>query len=204
MKYETYKKKYLAGTNKCSNEMPDLSKLKTLIIDHQNPEVIKEWGEIGDWNISKIISLEKAFECLGVGITITCVLNWCRLFNTDISNWDVSNVENSDSVFEDCWEFNKPLNYWDVSKGRTFNKTLYNCKNFNQPLDKLDVSTSVNMALMFYNCNKFNQSLNYWDVGKDASSVRGFGQMFENCKKFSRWIVIFIRMYVIHLQIINV
>ena len=38
-----------------------------------------------------------------------------KTFDTDINNWDVSNVTNMNSMFANVNFFNKPLNNWDVS-----------------------------------------------------------------------------------------
>lgn len=72
--------------------------------------------------------------------------------NPDISNWDVSNVTNMDSMFKFCSKFNCDINKWDVSN--------------------VD-----NMYNMFYGCENFNQDISRWD----ASNVRLNGHMFDNC-----------------------
>ena len=36
-------------------------------------------------------------------------------FNQDISNWDVSNVENMAWMFGNCKSFNQDISNWDVS-----------------------------------------------------------------------------------------
>ena len=61
-------------------------------------------------------------------------------FNRDISKWNVSNVQNMESMFYNCFQFNKSLDNWD--------------------------SNVTNMSYMFYNCFEFNQPLNNWDVSK--------------------------------------
>ena len=61
------------------------------------------------------------------------------LKDIDISKWDVSNVENMESMFEDFNSFNCDISNWDVSKVKS-------------------------MSYMFYGCNKFNYDLSNWDV----------------------------------------
>ena len=39
----------------------------------------------------------------------------CKLFNQDISNWDVSNVKYMDGMFYKCEAFNQDISNWDVS-----------------------------------------------------------------------------------------
>ena len=72
--------------------------------------------------------------------------------NPDISQWDVSNVENMGVMF-------------------------YECKNFNQDLSKWDVSNVQYMANMFYNCQKFNQDLSGWNV----NNVKDCSWIFSGC-----------------------
>ena len=38
-----------------------------------------------------------------------------KLFNKDISNWDVSNVTNMDFMFQDALAFNQDLSGWRMS-----------------------------------------------------------------------------------------
>ncbi len=78
-------------------------------------------------------------------------------FDTDINNWDVSNVTNMSEMFSNATSFDKPLDYWNVS-------------------------LVENMNLMFYNANSFDKSLNTWNVSK----VTDFDRMFEKAKMFNQ------------------
>ena len=78
-----------------------------------------------------------------------------------LENWDVSNVEDMQDMFEDC-------------------------ENFNCDLSKWDVSNVLNMEYMFYNCKKFNCDLSSWNVSK----VKDMSFMFDECtliKKLPTW-----------------
>ena len=68
-----------------------------------------------------------------------------------ISNWDVSNVENMSSMFENCPHFNEDISSWDVSSVRDMSRMFVRAKNFNQPLASWDVSKVENKRDMFYN-----------------------------------------------------
>ena len=78
-------------------------------------------------------------------------------FNEDISNWNVSNVTDMESMFSDCKIFNKPLNKWDVSNVRNMRSTFFYCKNYNHPLNSWNVGNVTKMNFMFggwsNNCN---------------------------------------------------
>ena len=48
------------------------------------------------------------------------------MFNQDISRWDVSNVENMSSMFEDS-DFNNDISRWNVSKVTNKESMFFNC-----------------------------------------------------------------------------
>ena len=41
---------------------------------------------------------------------------YCKIFNQDISSWDVSNVTDMKYMFLGCTKFNQDISGWDVSK----------------------------------------------------------------------------------------
>ena len=46
-----------------------------------------------------------------------CRMFWgARSFNQPLNNWNVSNVEDMENMFQNCEDFNQPLNNWNVSK----------------------------------------------------------------------------------------
>ena len=77
----------------------------------------------------------------------------------EINNWDVSNVTNMTSIFEDAHFFNQSLNKWNVSNVRNMNRMFQNATSFNQPLNNWNVSNVNFMGSMFYNAESFNQPL---------------------------------------------
>ena len=78
-----------------------------------------------------------------------------------ISNWDVSNVENMSSMFENCPHFNEDISSWDTSSVRDMSRMFVRAKSFNQPLNSWDVSSVENMMDMFIDCASFNQPLEW-------------------------------------------
>ena len=97
-------------------------------------------------------------------------------FNQDLSNWDVSNVEDMSAMFANTSSFNKPLNDWDVSNVVDMNSMFYEANAFNQPIGDWIVSSVTNMSFMFQDVTSFNQDLSSWDV----SSVLGMTNMFND------------------------
>ena len=51
----------------------------------------------------------------------------CEKFNSDISEWDVSNATDMQYMFFDCKSFNQDLSKWDVSKVNDYDDIFYNC-----------------------------------------------------------------------------
>ena len=93
----------------------------------------------------------------------------------DISEWDVSNVTNMRSMFEECYEFNSDLSKWNVSKVKDMHAMFFSCENFNSDLSKWNVSNVEDMEDMFFDCKKFNSDLSLW---KTNGIIFG---MFNKC-----------------------
>ena len=92
--------------------------------------------------------------------------NSARLFNSNVNNWDVSNVTDMTYMFN-----NEP---GDV---------LFAFNNGGVPLTWGEKTANVyNMEHMFKNCYNFNQDISNWNVGK----VTRFYYMFANCNLLSK------------------
>lgn len=107
-------------------------------------------------------------------------------FNSDINNWDVSNVENMFEMFKDASSFNQPLNNWDVSKVTTMYHMFYGGTLFNQALNTWDVSNVTDMASMLRG-TAFNQPLNNWNVSKVTSMDAMFYETYAFNQDVSDW-----------------
>jgi surface protein len=101
-------------------------------------------------------------------------------FNSDISNWDVSSVQNMRAMFNRAKSFNGDLSKWDVSSVRDMGSMFFEANSFEGTIGEWDVSKVTNMGAMFAKAAKFNGDLSRWDV----SSVTMMGQMFENAQSF--------------------
>ena len=66
-------------------------------------DIIKHFGPISDWDVSKVENMNGLFEN---------AIN----FNSDISKWNVSNVKSMEGMFENAKEFNQNISDWDVNK----------------------------------------------------------------------------------------
>ena len=107
--------------------------------------------------------------------------------NIDISMWDVSGVENMDSMFYGCKKFNCDLSGWDVGKVQDMRRMFTSCDKFNSDLSQWDVSNVEDMDYMFFGCDNFDSDLSRWDVSK----VKNMVSMFSGCINFnsdlSKW-----------------
>ncbi|MEM4638213.1 MAG: BspA family leucine-rich repeat surface protein, partial [Candidatus Woesearchaeota archaeon] len=103
-------------------------------------------------------------------------------FNQDISNWDVSNVQNMYGMFFDAVSFNQSLNDWDVSNVIDMSYMFSGAVSFNQPLDNWDVSNVESMEGMFKNAMSFNSNISTWKT----HNLRNTNSMFFDAVSFNQ------------------
>lgn len=88
-------------------------------------------------------------------------------FCGDVSQWNVSNVENMDSLFFGCYDFDCDLSQWNVSQVKDMEYMFGACENFKgRGLEKWDVSRVKNMGAMFAKCENLNCDLSHWNVSQ--------------------------------------
>ena len=96
-------------------------------------------------------------------------------FNGDISNWNVSNVENMESMFDNS-KFNGDISKWNVSNVKNMSG-MFGFNQFNKDISKWDVSNVTDMSWMFAD-SPFNRDISKWNV----SNVRNMTGMFQGSK----------------------
>lgn len=95
-------------------------------------------------------------------------------FNFDISNWDVSEVQNMAHLFSGCLSFNQDVSDWNVFQ--TYNmEGMFKGTAFNQDIGSWNVSNVTNMAYLFSECSSFDQDISGWNV----SQVANMDSMFQ-------------------------
>ena len=103
-------------------------------------------------------------------------------FNSDLSKWDISNVNTMTATFRNATSFNKNINSWDVSNVFNIENLFYGASVFNQPIGDWNTSSVTNMISVFNNASAFNQPIGNWDT----SSVTKMNRMFRDASDFNQ------------------
>ena len=103
-------------------------------------------------------------------------------FNQNVTDWDVSSVENMGLMFYEATAFDQDINSWVVSKVTDFKDMFLGASAFNQDISGWDTSSATTMQGVFFNAKAFNQDINSWDVSK----VENFQYMFYGASAFNQ------------------
>ena len=142
---------------------------------------------IGGWNVEKVESIYRMFwYCYAfnqpIGAWTTSALTTVASafqgsgFNQPLDNWDMSNVEDTTSMFNSALAFNQDLNSWDVSNVTIMASMFSGCDEFDGNITGWDVSNVTEFRSMFYGTLAFNQPIGTWTT----TSVENLRSMFEN------------------------
>ena len=109
------------------------------------------------------------------------------MFNQDISGWNVSNVSNMESLFENNQAFNQSLNNWNTSNVTSMNSMFLGAINFNQSLENWNTSNVTSMNSMFLGAIRFNSRVNNWNVSNIIDSSGAFMNAFRFSQDIYNW-----------------
>ena len=112
---------------------------------------------------------------------IECFRN-CSNFNSNISNWDTSNVTNMNSMFNGASLFNQNIGSWNTSNVTIMGGMFFIATNFNQNIGSWNTSKVTDMGNMFNGASLFNQNIGSWNT----SNVTIMGGMFANATNFNQ------------------
>jgi len=91
-------------------------------------EVVAVYGEMADWDTSKVTDMRELFRDFHMGDSLNANLSaWntsqvtdmsgmfsmLRSFNADISDWDISKVDDLHGMFDYAHAFNGNVSYWN-------------------------------------------------------------------------------------------
>jgi surface protein len=102
-------------------------------------------------------------------------------FNSDISTWDVSQVNDMRYMFSESRKFNHDLSKWDVSNVNRMDGMFRKASAFNKDISGWDVSNVSDMSEMFSDAIAFGRDLSMWKVGK----VEDMTEMFHHASSFN-------------------
>jgi surface protein len=92
------------------------------------------------------------------------MFNEAEEFDSDVSQWDVSQVIFMNSTFSGSSAFQSDLSTWNVSNVEYMDAMFHRSVRFNSDISAWDVSNVKNMTAMFKLALSFNQSLCSWDA----------------------------------------
>jgi len=104
-----------------------------------------------------------------------------RVFNQDISSWNMRRATNVGSMFNEARAFNSPLNTWDTELWSSTTNMFRRTMTFNQPLNNWRTGNIENFTGMFEDARAFNQDLDTWDT----SNGYFFSRMFRGAIVFN-------------------
>lgn len=105
-----------------------------------------------------------------------------RVFNQDITGWDMSNVTDTSAMFEGNQVFNQDISGWDVSNVTNFSSMFAGTNVFNQDISMWDMSSATDVTQMFRHAQAFNQDISNWNM----SNVTRMGGMFFGTRAFNQ------------------
>jgi len=70
------------------------------------------------------------------GTSLASCFSDCTNFNSDISNWDTTNINNMASMFSGATQFNQPLNNWNTSNVTYMSNMFRQANSFNQNITR--------------------------------------------------------------------
>jgi surface protein len=150
---------------------------------------VMQWGSV-PW-----LSMDYFFkDCTNLNISandspnLTGVYSMSQMFynatsfNSNIGNWNTSNISVMSYLFVNATSFNQPIGSWNTSNVINMELIFGNASSFNQPIGNWITNNVNKMSSMFYGASSFNQPIGNWNVG----SVFEMDQMFDGASSFNQ------------------
>ena len=110
------------------------------------------------------------------------MFNQAIKFNSNISRWDMRNVQYMGYMFAWAEHFNQPIDSWNTSNAKNMEYMFALTKNFNQNLTNRDTSNVEKMEGMFNSAEAFNGNISNWNT----SNVTTMWSMFYSANSFNQ------------------
>ncbi|WP_296621779.1 BspA family leucine-rich repeat surface protein [Marivirga sp.] len=151
-------------------------------------QTIEQWGDIqwttmylAFYGCSNLTSNATDAPNLQATSNLLGMFAGASSFNSDLNNWDVSNITNMYGTFFNATSFNGNISNWNVGNVTTTYFMFNGASSFNQDISNWNVSSVTDMSYMFQNATSFNQNLNNWNVGNVTTMYR----MFDGASVFN-------------------
>jgi len=129
---------------------------------------------------SNIISIVGNGKVFLIG-SMTALFKGASLFNSDISNWDVSGVTDMFQMFKGASRFNSDISEWKVDNVTNMFQMFHGASMFNSDISEWNVENVTIMCQMFNGAENFNSNISEWKV-KKVTTMAG---MFKNAISFN-------------------
>tara|TARA_A100001515_G_scaffold49896_1_gene39432 strand:+ start:1321 stop:2841 length:1521 start_codon:yes stop_codon:yes gene_type:complete len=150
---------------------------------------ISAWGNI-KW---RKLTLQGASTSLNISASDTPDLSRCtdlsscfqgltNFNDSNVTSWDVSNVQDFNSMFSSASAFNQNIGGWNTGSATNFLQIFMNATSFNQSINSWDTADVTSMVNMFRGATSFNQTCNSWNTG----NVTNMTAMFNNATSFNQ------------------
>eukprot|EP00978_Attheya_sp_CCMP212_P017146 scaffold45539_cov51-Attheya_sp.AAC.5 len=90
--------------------------------------------------------------------------DFATTYGWPIGRWNVSNVEDFETVFAWKTSFNESIGSWDMSSATSIQRMFIFAKQFDQDISSWDTSNVTRMDCMFQSSWSFNQDLSSWET----------------------------------------
>lgn len=110
-------------------------------------------------------------------------------FTSDLSGWDVSGVTDMTSMFVSAHLFNSNLSNWDVSNLISANGMFSYASSFTSDLSGWDTSSITSTTGMFHEAGSFTSDLSGWDVSKVTEMIAMFNESGMSCQDYSKTLI---------------
>jgi surface protein len=101
-----------------------------------------------------------------------------KVFNSDVSRWNVANATDLRDMFSEFKVFNSVVSRWDVANATNLSGMFRDCGLFNSNVSTWNVANATHLGGMFYGCDSFNRKfVSRWLGPIDSSGRNKFGQI---------------------------